>query len=179
MYDINNILLEPKLQAIENRFNRQVLRGAEEDCWLWTGAQTRVHYGSFKVRERMFLSHRVAYLLHHRSFPLYAEDGRYACACHRCDTPLCMNPAHLFIGSTVDNNHDRHHKGRSSGGKLSGEACSWHKLTEADVLAIHADHDTAPVVGAKYGVSESLIYQIRKGVTWKHLHPRNASSSST
>lgn len=32
---------------------------------------------------------------------------------HRCDTPACFNPEHLFIGTAADNNRDMTAKGRN------------------------------------------------------------------
>ena len=33
-------------------------------------------------------------------------------ACHKCDTPWCVNPEHIFIGTAKDNSLDAHAKGR-------------------------------------------------------------------
>lgn len=41
-------------------------------------------------------------------------DGYFVC--HKCDTPACVNPDHLFVGTNADNVADRDKKGRVAKG---------------------------------------------------------------
>lgn len=50
-----------------------------------------------------------------------------------------------------------------------GSALPQTKLTEESVLAIRADQRSSSVVGKSYGVSGSLVLQIRKRLVWRHL----------
>lgn len=78
-------------------------------CWLWMPEPAR-KYGRFHVKKAEFLAHRIAYQIANGPVP----DGMLAC--HHCDTPRCVNPAHLFQGTHEDNNRDMMAKGRYANG---------------------------------------------------------------
>ena len=40
--------------------------------------------------------------------------------CHKCDNRKCINPDHLFLGTAMDNAHDRDRKGRHGKSKNAG-----------------------------------------------------------
>lgn len=83
-------------------------------CWLWTGATRGGGYGFIAQRrvdgrQLRTMAHRMAWELTHGAVP----DGLIAC--HRCDTPACVNPSHLFLGTQKDNIADALRKGRLVG----------------------------------------------------------------
>jgi len=130
-------------------------------CWTWNGSLDKDGYGVAKLRgRRVEKAHRLAFRLHNGSIP----DG--AMVCHSCDNPRCCNPAHLFVGTALDNKTDCVAKGRH----IKGRSVHWKaKLTEADVIAIRADGRTSYEVADQYGVSAVNVQQIRKRNTWKHI----------
>lgn len=81
------------------------------DCWLWKASRGTTGYGQFQLfyqgRWLPMKAPRVAYLLTHGGLP----DDRLAC--HHCDTPLCVRPDHLYMGTHADNMRDRLERGKA------------------------------------------------------------------
>jgi hypothetical protein len=139
-------------------------------CWLWTGGLRR-KYGSFGRSGRLYLAHRMAWELSYGAIPAGMS------VCHKCDNPPCVNPAHLFIGTHAENMADMAAKGRSRGfpGDLHwsrqnldklprGDAHANSKLTDAQVREVRAALGTNRQIAREYGVSDTLIGRIRRGV---------------
>lgn len=133
-----------------------------DECWPWTGAKRQNGYGHKGWRGKQYLAHRWMY--ERRVGPI--PEGMVVC--HACDNKWCVNPAHLFVGTQKDNVRDMYAKNRQADRK--GEKCGTSKLTEKEVLEIRAASDAKNVALAKqYGVSASLISQIRNRKTWTHI----------
>lgn len=66
-------------------------------------------YGRFSVNSKLYLAHRWIFEYYNR--PLLAREM----VCHTCDMPECINPRHLFAGSSQDNSLDCIAKNRKPG----------------------------------------------------------------
>jgi hypothetical protein len=133
----------------------------ESRCWDWPGAKNSMGYGQVRFGGRVHYIHRLSYEIHSGPIP----DGFDVC--HRCDNPICSNPAHLFAAPHVDNMLDASRKGRMAGnGNQRGAASSSARLTEADVMAIRQSADTIAVLADMYHVDKSTIGRARSGKTW-------------
>lgn len=89
------------------RFWRYVEKRGDDECWEWTGSRFAKGYGVFCLNKRDRIgAHRMSWTL--TNGPI---QGRLW-VLHRCDNPPCCNPAHLFLGTPVDNVRDMHMKGR-------------------------------------------------------------------
>jgi hypothetical protein len=85
--------------------------------------------------------------------------------CHTCDHPACVNPSHLWLGTALDNNLDRDAKGRTRKGTNHPGA----KLTENDVHMIRESSLSNVALSKQFGVAQSAISKVRKGITWKSI----------
>lgn len=142
------------------RFWEQVDQSGE--CWLWTGSLSPKGYGNFQARREgkiTWKAHRYAYMLLRGKIP----KGLHVL--HRCDNPQCVNPDHLWLGTNADNHADKLRKGRQSKGRRVNTA----KLTEAQVLEIFHSEVPGTRLCEKYGVHNSVIYNIRNRKIWKHV----------
>lgn len=96
------------------------------DCWEWMACKNRKGYGDFGINGITYQAHRLSFLIHNGG----SVDGMLVC--HKCDNPSCVNPDHLWVGTTQENTLDMLKKGRS----LKGEYHPISKLTEEIVLRI-------------------------------------------
>jgi hypothetical protein len=101
-------LFDPRLP---DRFWDKVHAEPNTGCWLWLAAVSAKGYGSLGGRDftgtrGTLAAHRVAYDRLVGPIP----PGLFVL--HRCDTPACVNVAHLFLGTKGDNNADMIAKGR-------------------------------------------------------------------
>lgn len=144
------------------RFEQYVERIPLVDCWLWSGANKPKGYGVFTVDGERISAHRFAYQ------GAYGPIPRGAFVMHSCDTPACVNPAHLRLGSAADNNADRDAKGRHR--PTLGEAHGMAKLSVVQVERILRRDESAAVLAKEMGCSKSNIYYIRSGKGWRHVN---------
>lgn len=98
-----------KFPPLEDRFWEKVQKNSEDGCWRWTAALNENGYGVIRTGGKTpgnTLAHRLSYRIH------YNVDPGDLDVCHRCDTPSCVNPNHLFLGTHKENMHDSINKGR-------------------------------------------------------------------
>lgn len=131
-------------------------------CWLWTGHLNKWGYGSVGYHDKQIYAHRLSYQLHKGVIP----TGMLVC--HKCDTPSCVNPDHLFLGTPSDNMKDMARKDRCV--RFSGETNVNSKLTDAHVYEIREAAGVSQAsLARKYGISQSVVSMIRRNKRWTHL----------
>ena len=120
--------------SLEQRFWAKVDKRQPGDCWMWTASTFKTGYGKINGGARTLYAHRVSYEL---AFgPI--TDGLYVC--HHCDVRLCVNPNHLFLGTSKDNAVDMVQKGRCNSRGLPGEAHGMTSLTNSQIKLMRAKY---------------------------------------
>ena len=94
--------------SVQERFEALYVPVPEAGCWIWIGGLSGNRgYGAFWNGIRNVRAHRYSL---ERATGKEIPPGMMAC--HKCDTPLCVNPDHLFVGTQSENMQDCVAKGR-------------------------------------------------------------------
>ncbi len=170
--------MDNDLAGLKNRFWPKVQTRGADDCWEWLANRNNKGYGLIREggsRPKQ-LAHRISWTLRHGPIP----DGLLVL--HHCDNPGCVNPHHLFLGTSRDNSDDMHAKKRwryvrGQGGHpphVVGSAHPHAKLTDDDVISIRTrlqNGERVRSLARKLGLDASTVRSIRDGKSWTHLDP--------
>lgn len=130
-------------------------------CWLWLGVPTKAGYGVVHIDRWPVAAHRAAYQM------AYGEIADGLLVLHSCDRPLCVNPAHLRVGTAQDNADDMLRRGRQRW--LYGSANPASRLTEDDVRSIRAAAAAGTPrteIAARHSVRPETIGKVVRRERW-------------
>lgn len=133
-------------------------------CWLWKWWTNWDWYWVVSINRKYHSTHRYSWELHNKK-----EIPKWLLVCHKCDTRLCVNPEHLFLGTSKDNSDDKIKKWRYRKADQQWEKWPWAKLTNAMVLDIRNDNRSNNVLAKIYNVSARNIRKIKDRWSWKHI----------
>lgn len=127
-----------------------------DGCWLWIGCKNRRGYGKICFEGNIHATaHRVSYQL----FKGPIVDDLYVC--HTCDNPSCVNPEHLWLGTTQDNKVDQLKKDRG-GVKLKAD-------NVLEIRKMYSEGVGSVAISRIFDVACSTISNIAKRRVWKHI----------
>jgi hypothetical protein len=137
------------------RFWAKVDKGGPNGCWLWTGCKNEWGYGlaSWAGRKNLRV-HRISYEIASGTIPA----GKLVL--HKCDTPACLRPDHLFLGTDADNMLDKQRKGRID------RTLTREQAREARQIFL-AGGVTKSHLARKYGLCSSTMGKLLDGRIYK------------
>jgi hypothetical protein len=162
-----------------DKFFSKVTKGAS--CWLWQGPVHHNGYGvassnggiAFELYHKR-MAHQISWIIHKGLIPA----GVFVL--HHCDTPLCVNPQHLYLGDNAKNMRDRGNRGRTArnrGEKHGRSKLTWEQVREIRTLygsrlgskAHYRNHPEAPTrikLASMFKISRSQINYVLDGLGW-------------
>jgi hypothetical protein len=147
-------------------------------CWLWIGATLPKGYGYWHVAGRRVYAHRYVWTI------TFGKIPESLFVCHHCDTPSCVRPSHLFVGTAKDNMTDMWRKGRGPTGARHGSQTHPEsiprgqrifgvKLTEDIVRSLREEYAVGGIsitrLAAKWNLSRSLVAHVIMREAWKYV----------
>lgn len=158
----------PGRLSVVERLELHSMPEPNSGCWLWT-AFADGGYGRIRVNGRVEVASRASW----RAFVGEIPDGKSVC--HKCDNPICINPAHLFLGTHAENMRDMAQKGRSAktgGFRSRGEDSPNCIISEEIVREIKSSRnrgDGVRFLARTFGLSHSHVSKICRGLKWSHI----------
>ena len=125
------------------------------DCIIFSGCKDTGGYGLKRKEGKLYKAHRLAWIEEKGEIP------KDLFVCHTCDTPACINIAHLFLGTNSDNMKDMYSKG--SGNDMETIA---KKLTSSLAEEIKRASGLHREIAEKYNIDRTMVSKIKSGVCW-------------
>jgi hypothetical protein len=108
---IREKLIQPGkyLETLEQRLLRWMRFNRQTGCWEWSGSVGSHGYGQVSFQRQRYTAPVAAWLAWRGKIPKGMQ------VLHKCDVRRCFNPAHLWLGTQLDNMRDMDSKGRRKG----------------------------------------------------------------
>lgn len=135
------------------RFLEKVPLSPNDGCWEWAGMRHKSGYGWIRRNGTSMKASRAAWELLVGPIPEGLE------VCHHCDNPPCVNPAHLFLGTHLENMRDLRSKRAWPTARLN-----WYKVRSIRLL--YKSGARQRDLGSAFGVSQMNIWRIVHKKTW-------------
>jgi hypothetical protein len=135
------------------------------ECWLWTAGVNKGGYGRINIFGDMIKAHRFSFECYYGKIP----KGKLIR--HSCDTPPCVNPNHLLIGTHKDNLYDAIDRGRFDVfGEKNNNVVLTEEIVKNILIELYEGNANCCQLAKKYNVVPKTINCISRGITWSKLY---------
>lgn len=149
------------LSRIEKRSTKVADTAHDSPHWIFPLYKSKF-YGQIGFNGKSEQTHRLAFVaFHQKEIPIGMETR------HMCKEKACCNPAHLAIGTRIENMHDRHAQGTHyetethPNATMTNETAIQIKTSKGD--GTQADR------AIRFNVSFSVVQSIDNCIAWKSL----------
>lgn len=152
----------------EQRFLARCQGTPVKGCWIWSGpVNSSSGYGMCSWYDaglpHKFIS---AHVMSYRIYKGVVPQG--AIVMHQCDNRLCVNPAHLELGTQKENMaHCIETRRVAHGERVGGALMTTEKVLE--LRARHSAGETGRSLSKAFGISEPTVSQIIRRRSWGHI----------
>lgn len=132
-------------------------------CWICTSHKGNIN--GYPVAKRQGKMQKIANYIKKQQLGIEKTNLLF---CHKCNNPSCINPYHIYLGTSKQNAQDR----KGNGTYLFGERCPTSRLTESQVKEILESNEKQIYIAKKYNISQPAVSKIRNGGSWSYLQEK-------
>ncbi len=147
-----------KEQPIKDKIRDNTAVDEKTGCWVWNSKKMLNNMR----RPRVVVNGvwQMAYRASYEAWVGPIPDGMYAC--HKCDNPLCCNPAHIFPGTAKENSQDAIQKGRWKSNAWTGTHCkNGHELSDENIVYTQSPGYKGPLKRRKCRLCVNALQRAR------------------
>ena len=133
-------------------------------CIEYSGQKNWAGYSRIYVKGKQITAHRFSYQIN------IGEIPQGMCVCHTCDNRSCVNPMHLFLGTSKENTQDMMKKGRKSSNVGERNPCSI--FTDEQIKFIRQkrlDGISRKEIAKQFNCSIHTVINIDLKRSWRHI----------
>lgn len=159
-------------------------KSGNNGCLLWTGSMSN-NYGKTWINGVWTYSHSASWMVKNKTLDIPRTiNGEYVNIRHMCHEPCCIEPSHLEMGTSSQNNLEDK---ISNGTILRGAKHPFVSISEQTASDIRRSkrqkgedrYLSRREIAERFGVSMCIVKNIDCGHAWSYIPDRNGNTGRT